>query len=86
MQPNPNCSLLERENLRNLLGGQLLHIVEHENNAQGWGDAQNSLVEQVVLLGGEEILSGPTAASASNLANSSLFGINSSSESRLAGA
>jgi hypothetical protein len=55
MKPNPNRSLLKREDLRNLLGGQLFHIVEHENNAQGWRDAQNSLVEQMVLLGGEEI-------------------------------
>ena len=55
MKPNPNRSLLKREDLRNLLGGQLFHIVEHENNAQGWRDTQNGLVEQVVLLGGEEI-------------------------------
>jgi len=55
MKPNPNRSLLKRENLRNLLGGQLLHIVEHKNNAQGWRDAQNCLVEQMVLLGREDI-------------------------------
>src|ERR1019366_326702 len=55
MKPNPNRSLLKRENLRNLLGGQLLHIVEHENNSQGWRDAQNRLMQQMVLLGREDI-------------------------------
>jgi len=55
MKPNPNRSLLKRENLCHLFCGQLLHIVEHENNAQGWWDAQNRLVQQVVLLGGKKI-------------------------------
>src|SRR5271165_5610625 len=55
MKPNPNSSLLKRKNLCNLFGGQLLHIVENENDAQGRRDAQNCLVEEMVLLGSEEI-------------------------------
>ena len=34
MQPDPHRSRLQIENLRNLLGGQLLHVVKHENHAQ----------------------------------------------------
>ena len=56
MQANPHRSLLKRENLRNLLGGQLFHIVEHKNDAQSGRDAEDCLMQQVVLLGGEDIL------------------------------
>jgi hypothetical protein len=55
MKPNPNRSLLKFENLRDLLGGQLFHIVEHKNDAQGRRNAQNRLMQQLVLLGGDDV-------------------------------
>src|ERR1039458_5298273 len=44
--------------LRDLLGSQLLHVVEHENDTQGRRDAQNRLVQQMMLLGVEQVAFG----------------------------
>jgi hypothetical protein len=54
MKPNPHCSLLQLENLRDLLGRQLLHVVEYENDPQRRRDAQDRLMQQMVLLGLEQ--------------------------------
>ena len=63
MKPNPHSSLLQLENLRDLLGSQLLHVVEHENDAQGRGDAQDRLMQQTMLLGLEQVAFGTFPAS-----------------------
>jgi len=60
--------------------------VEHKNDAQGRRDAEYRLMQQMVLLGARRLPSGPTAASSSNLPNSSSSGINSSSDRTFAGA
>jgi hypothetical protein len=82
VKPNPNRSLLKRENLRNLLGGQLFHIVEYENDAQSRWDAQDRLMQQMVLLGGEEVAFRSRRGILKQLSS----GINSSSERMFAGA
>lgn len=51
MEANPHGPGLQVENLRNLIGGQILHIVEHKDDAQRRGNAQDCAMEQIVLLG-----------------------------------
>ena len=58
MQPDPDRPRLQVENLRDLFGGQLLHVVQHKNNAQLRGNPQDRLMQQVVLLGVEQIAFG----------------------------
>lgn len=55
MKTDPHRSLLQIENLCHLLGSQLFHIVEHEDNPQRRRDAQNSLVEEMVPLGVKQV-------------------------------
>jgi len=47
MKTDSDCALLQIENLCNLLGGQLFHIVEHEDNPQRRRDAQDGLMQQM---------------------------------------
>ena len=87
MEANPHRSRLQSENLRHLLGLQLLHVVEHEDNAQLDRDAQDCLVQQMVLLGVEQIAFRTLPRRpASNLPSSVSSGINSSSDSMCLGA
>jgi hypothetical protein len=58
MKTNPHGPLLQVENLRNLLGRQFFHIMEHKNNPQSWRDAKDRLMEEVVLLGIEQVAFG----------------------------
>ena len=55
MKTNSHGPLLQIENLGNLFGGQLLHIMEYEDDTQRRRDAQDRLMQQMVLLGLEQI-------------------------------
>ena len=50
VQPNPDRPRLKIENLCHLFGGQLFHIVEDKNNPQLSRDAQDRLMQKMVLL------------------------------------
>ena len=86
MKPDPDGSRLKLQDLRNLLGGEFFHVVEHKNNAQWRGDDEDRLMQQMMLFGVEQIPFRALPASWSNRPNSSSLGINSSSESICAGA
>jgi hypothetical protein len=53
METNPDRPGLQVENMSDLFGCQFLHVVEHKNDAQLDRDAQDRLMQQVVLLGVE---------------------------------
>ena len=47
--------LLQVEDFRHLFGGQFLHVVEDKNDAQIGGDAQDGLMQKMVLLGVQQV-------------------------------
>ncbi len=55
MKPNPHCPLLQCENLSHLLCRQILHIVQHKNNAQRCGNTQNSLMKKMILFALQQV-------------------------------
>ena len=58
MQPDPDGSLAQIENLRDLLGRQFLHVVKDEHHAQRRRNPENCLLHLVVLFGMEKIILG----------------------------
>ena len=55
MKTNSHGTLLQIENPGNLLGGQLFHVMEYEDNTQRRRYAQDRLMQQLVLFGVEQI-------------------------------
>ncbi|MGB6720600.1 MAG: hypothetical protein WBE72_07400 [Terracidiphilus sp.] len=55
MKADPDCPLLQIENLSDLRGDQFFHVVEHENDAQRCRNTQDCPMQQTVLLGLEQV-------------------------------
>ena len=50
MEPDPHCSRLDAEDLSNLFGVEILHIVQHEDQSILRWDCQNRSLQALTLL------------------------------------